>query len=320
MIASLPLLAWPLYPQRLTVLIYHRVLPTPDPLRPGEIVANHFERQMRFVSRYFEVLPLREAGRRLRNGRLPRRACCITFDDGYADNLTVALPILEKYRLPATVFVATGYLDGGRMFNDAVVDAIAATAHDELDLSAIGLGRHVLANVQGKRTAVAALLEQIKYRPPAERAVLVDTLIERTGCGPLPADIMLASPQVDELARRGVEIGGHTVAHTILTTVDDAGARREIIEGTRRLEEITGKPVTAFAYPNGRPGRDYAAHHVALVRELGFELAVSTAHGVANRQTDIHQLPRFVPWGDSLAMLAARMTRNAWTGKAMSIC
>jgi peptidoglycan/xylan/chitin deacetylase (PgdA/CDA1 family) len=95
---------------------------------------------------------------------------------------------------------------------------------------------------------------------------------------------------------------------------------RGIRQGKQRLEEIVGKPVATFAYPNGRPDRDYATRHVALVCELGFEVAVSTTHGVANRRTDLHQLPRFVPWGDSLAMLAVRMTRNAWTGKAISTC
>lgn len=320
MIAGLPLLAWPLFPQRLTIAIYHRVLPLPDPLRPGEIAAAAFDRQMRFLARHFAVLPLREAAQRLQAGTLPHRACCITFDDGYADNLTVALPILEKYRLPATVFVATGYLDGGRMFNDAVVDAIAAANCAELDLCAIGMGRHPVATIDEKRAAVAAILEQLKYMPPGERGERVDAIVAQAGGGPLPADIMLTSQQVCELAQRGVDIGGHTVAHTILATLDDAEARREILQGKQRLEAIVGQPVESFAYPNGRPGRDYAARHVALVRGLGFAVAVSTAHGVANRRTDIHQLPRFVPWGDSLAMLAARMTRNAWTGKAISTC
>lgn len=320
MIVGLPLLAWPPFTQWLTILIYHRVLPAPDPLRPGEIVADRFERQMRFLARHFAVLPLREAAQRLKNGTLPYRACCITFDDGYADNLTVALPILEKYRLPATVFVATGYLDGGRMFNDSVVDAIAGSALQELNLEALGLGRHASATLADKRAAVVAIQEQLKYQPPAERTVLVEQMIELAECGPLPADIMLTSEQVGELSRRGVEIGGHTVAHTILTTLDDTAARQEIAAGKQRLEALTGRPVTVFAYPNGRPNRDYAARHVAMVRELGFEAAVSTAHGVSNRDTDIHQLPRFVPWGDSLAMLAARMMRNAWTRKADSQC
>jgi peptidoglycan/xylan/chitin deacetylase (PgdA/CDA1 family) len=320
MIDGLPLLVWPPHRQPLTILIYHRVLPLPDPLRRGEVDAVLFERQMRFLARHFAVLPLRDAAQRLRSGNLPYRACCITFDDGYADNLTIALPILEKFRLPATVFVATGYLDGGRMFNDAVVDAIARSPLRELSLESMGLGNHVIECTEQKRVAITGIQEQLKYHPPAERAALVEELITQTKCGPLPSDIMLTSQQVGELAQRGVEIGGHTVAHTILTTLDDANARRQILKGKQRLEGITGKSVTTFAYPNGRPNRDYRASHVALVRELGFEVAVSTAHGVANWHSDIHQLPRFVPWGRSMAMLAARLTRNAWSGRTNSEC
>ena len=315
MIKAWPLLAWPLHRQALTILIYHRVLPVPDPLRPGEAVAETFERQMAFLARHFAVLPLPEAVQQLQKGSLPRRTVCITFDDGYADNLTVALPILERYRLPATVFVATGYLDGGRMFNDAVIDAVARATSPLLDLRELGLGRHPVATIVERRMAVAALLEQIKYRPPQQRAAEVEKLVQLSGGGSLPGDIMLTSPQVAELARRGVEIGGHTVRHAILTTLDDGQAREEMARGKQRLEAIIAKPVISFAYPNGRPQRDYAARHAIMARELGFELAVTTASGGGNRNSDPFQLPRFTPWGASVTMLGARMMRNAWTGE-----
>ena len=102
MLDSLPLLAWP-GTQRplLTILIFHRVLPVVDRLRPGEIDAETFRRYMSFLSRNFAVMPLIDATEKLKRGVLPQRACCVTFDDGYADNLTVALPILEALGLPA---------------------------------------------------------------------------------------------------------------------------------------------------------------------------------------------------------------------------
>ena len=320
MIEGLPLLAWPPFRQPLTALIFHRVMLATDPLRPGEPTAEEFARFMGFLARHFAVLPLRDAVARLQQGRLPKRACCITFDDGYADNLTVALPILEQYGLPATVFVTTGYLDGGRMFNDAVIDAIAWTERQVLGLGEIGLGEHVLATVEDRRAAIGAILEQLKYRPPEQREANVTRLIELTNCRPLPRDIMLGSEQVAELSRRGVEIGGHTVSHPILTSIADNRARNEMAAGKERLEAITGKPVLTFAYPNGRPQRDYAANHVTMVRELGFEMAVSTAPAVGKRNSVFFQLPRFRPWGNSTTMLGARMMRNAWTGKAVAKC
>lgn len=314
MIEKAPFLFWPLQAS-LTTLIFHRVLPVTDPLRPHEPDAAHFDRLMRFISDNFTVLPLSEAVDRLQEGCLPRRCCSITFDDGYADNLTVALPILEKYRLPATVFIATGYLDGGRMFNDAVIDAIAFTKKTELDLDGIGLGKYSLVSIKQKHAAINAILNRIKFSPPELRDEQVAAILEAIGCSNFSDDIMLTSSQVRELSDRGVEIGGHTVAHSILSTLDDQRAKEEIMKGKQKLEAITGKPVTSFAYPNGKPGRDYYQKHVSIVRELGFKVAVTTAPGVGLRSGDHLQLPRFSPWGTSNLKMGVQILRNAWTGQ-----
>lgn len=315
MIEKLPFLLWPRQPT-LTILIFHRVLPVSDPLRSSEPDVTYFDYLMNFIADSFVVLPLSEAVDRLQRCDLPRRACCITFDDGYADNLTVALPILEKYALPATVFVATDYLDGGRMFNDAVIDAIFKTREKLLDLRDNDLGLHPIGSNKDKLTAVKSILNLIKFSKPELRDQQVTEILQATACGPLPADIMLTSRQVRELAVRGVEIGGHTVAHTILTTLDDERAFKEIMKGKNQLETIIGKPVTSFAYPNGKPGRDYTERHIPLVKAAGFTCAVSTAYGVARCDSDPFQLPRFTPWGRGRLMISAQLLRNAKTNIA----
>ena len=109
---------------RLTVMIFHRVLKEPDPLLPSEPDEQQFEARMRAVRAWFNVLPLAEAIGRLQAGALPARPLAISFDDGYADNFEVALPVLRKLGLPATFFVATGFLDGGCMWNDTVIETV----------------------------------------------------------------------------------------------------------------------------------------------------------------------------------------------------
>lgn len=319
MIESLPLLAWPLR-QTLSILIFHRVLPVADPLRIDEPTAAEFDSLMAYMARNYRVLPLREAVALLRRGQLPRRTCCITFDDGYADNLTIALPILEKYRLPATVFIATGYLDGGRMFNDAVIDGIARSPLRSLDLNSISLGVLDISTDEKQRHAVGHILANLKYRPPQQRSEDIEAFLHIAQCGNLPGDIMLTSGQVADLASKGIEIGGHTVNHPILASIEDDAAQKEIATGKQRLESIIGKPVTSFAYPNGRPHQDYLLRHVGMVRELGFELAVSTSAGVSQPASDLFQLPRFTPWDKSKFMFSARMTKNALIGKALTAC
>ena len=98
---------------RLSILIFHRVLPEPDPLAPELPDRVRFEQILQWLKSWLNVLPLDQAVRRLSTGTLPERAASITFDDGYADNCTVALPLLLKHGLPATFFIATGFLDGG---------------------------------------------------------------------------------------------------------------------------------------------------------------------------------------------------------------
>jgi peptidoglycan/xylan/chitin deacetylase (PgdA/CDA1 family) len=242
----------------------------------------------------------------------------VTFDDGYADNLHVALPILERHGVPATVFVATGYLDGGRMFNDTLTELVARARGPRLDLTGARLGRHDLDGAGARVAAVRSLLEQAKRLAPEERAARIAAAAAAVGAADLPDDLMLTSAQVRELADRGVEIGAHTATHAILTTLDPAGAEREITVSRRRLEEITGRAVRTFAYPNGIPGRDYAREHSELVRQLGFACAVTTARGVATAATDRFQLPRFQPWTGSPFKLAAHLMRNARAGGALA--
>jgi len=297
---------------RLSVLIFHRVLRQPDPLLPEETDAAYFDWQMRIVKSCFNVLPLSEAVERLSRGSLPPRALCITFDDGYADNHEVALPILQRYGLPATFFVATGFLDGGRMWNDSIIEAIRRATGDAIDLEPLGLGRHPIGTAARRQAATSAVIRQIKYRPLQERLDLVAALADRAGVS-LPTDLMMSSLQVRSLQQAGMEIGAHTANHPILARLSREQARTEIVAGRESLEELTGIRVTLFAYPNGRPGEDYLPEHVRLVGELGFAAAFTTSCGAARCDSDRLQLPRFGPWDRTAARYLVRLGYNGAT-------
>lgn len=299
----------------LLVLIYHRVLPAPDPMLPSEPDAAAFARLMDLLKENFAVLPLREGVARLRSGTLPARAVSITFDDGYANNFTVALPILRARNLAATVFVAPGYLNGGCMFNDAIFEACRA-APAEIDLSELGLGRVELPDASARVRAAQAIVDKLKYSPPDERRRRADWLAGQVGSGS-PTHLMMTDAQVTEMARSGIEIGAHTMTHPILARLSSEDARREISLSRTRLEEITGAPVRSFAYPNGRPDRDYTREHVRAVQEAGFDLAVSTSWGAATTRSDPFQIPRIAPWDSSALRYAARMV-NAYRQRSFA--
>jgi peptidoglycan/xylan/chitin deacetylase (PgdA/CDA1 family) len=294
---------------RLSTLIFHRVFSEPDPLQPGEVTCDDFERILLWVKRQFNVISMSDAVAGLKSGKLPARPLVITFDDGYADNHDLAAPILRRVGLPATFFVAAGYLDGGRMFNDTIAAAVAGCAMQELDLAELGLGRYSLVALAERRRALSRLLEQAKVLPVDQRTEVAESICRRAGVAP-PAGLMMTSAQVAALKDDGFEIGGHTFMHPILARLAVAEARDEIQRGRRRLEEITGSVVRYFAYPNGRPGEDFNAQTVSLVRELKFEAAFTTTPGVATAKSDLFQLPRFTPWDRSQLKFGLRMLRN----------
>ena len=298
---------------RLSIFIFHRVLTRIDPLFPGEPDVRRFNEVLSWIARWLQVIPLDDAVSRLRNGSLPARAAAITFDDGYADNATHALPVLQHHAMTATFFVATSFLDGGRMWNDSVIEAVRAFRGDRLDLSPAGLGSYCLDSLDQRRIAIDTLLGRIKYLGPRERHEAVAHVIDRVQAR-LPDDLMMRSDQVLALKKAGMQIGAHTCSHPILARVPDSHALSEISRSKETLESLLDEAVGLFAYPNGKPNTDYAARHVAMVRQAGFAAAVSTAPGVAVQACDLHQLPRFTPWDRSRARYGMRMLANLRAG------
>lgn len=295
---------------RLSILIYHRVLSEPDEIFPQETTAERFDLEMAELKSSFNVLKLSEAIDRLKAGSLPARAACVTFDDGYADNLHVALPILQKHNLVATFFIATSYLDGGRMFNDTVIESVRQFAGPRIDLSKLGFGELDLSTPQLKANAIGTILKQVKYQHPPEREQTVATIASLAGATSLPQNLMMSSAELRRLHGAGMEIGGHTSTHPILARLDDAAAKKSIGDGKDFLEGLLGERIKLFAYPNGKPGVDYLPAQARIVQNLGFEGAVTTQPGASTRRTDPYQLPRFTPWKKPMWAFTPQLLQN----------
>jgi peptidoglycan/xylan/chitin deacetylase (PgdA/CDA1 family) len=213
---------------------------------------------------------------------LPARPVLVTFDDGYRSLLELALPVLSQFRIPAVVFATTAPIAERRLF---WFDALA-------------------------RARGEAAVERAKELPEAEwRQVVAETAADALPgdpCAPLAVD------ELKELAGApGITIGGHTVAHPILSRLDGAAQEEEIAFGRRQLMEWTGGPVEPFAYPNGRPGLDFDAGTAARVATAGFTAAFTTHPGLALAAGNgtRYELPRFLMLaGIPAAELAHRLT------------
>ena len=298
---------------RLTILIFHRVYAAPDAIFAGEPDAAWFDRLMAKLNAWFNVMPLDEAAAMLGSSSMPERAAAITFDDGYEDNFSVAMPILRRHRMCATFFIATRFLDGGRMWNDSVIEAVRYLPSADFDLSSLGLGRLKTGSVEEKRSVIDAILKRIKYLPVFERAALAASVAELAGIG-VASKLMMTSDQVCAMSRAGMQIGAHTISHPILAGLDDTAAEAEILGSKQALEGLLGKRVGLFAYPNGRPGQDYMPKDVAIVRKLGFDAAVSTHAAAVRPDADRFQLSRFTPWDRSMLRFGARLVRSLASG------
>lgn len=302
---------------RLSVFVFHRVLDAPDPLLPELPDRALFARQLGWIAEQFEVLAPLEACERLAAGRLPARAAMLTFDDGYRDNLEVALPELQRRGWRAAFFIATGYLGTGVMFNDRVIEAVRRTRASTLALSALGpdLAAPVpaptlpLDDIAQRRAAIDAVLALVKPLPTARRLEAVVRLEDALAAG-AGASPMMDVGQLAALRGAGMTLGGHTRSHPILASLPAAQARAEIEAGRDDLRTLTGEPPLLFAYPNGRRGRDWGDEHARMVREAGFAFAFATDPGCAGAGTDPLALPRFTPWDRSRRRFQGRALGN----------
>lgn len=293
---------------RLTIMIFHRIVPEFDPLLAEEPDAVRFRAIVEVVAEQFQPLSLKEGLRRLSEGTLPPNAVCLTFDDGYSDNLTVAAPILKRFGVPATVFVASGFLDGRVMWNDRVIESVRRAQGDRMDLVDLGLGEHALGDVDERVGLLSVLIGKLKYLPAEQREEITQAMVTRYAPG-MPSP-MLSRAQVCELRDEGIEIGGHTVTHPILARTDNRHAFREISANKEDLEALIGDPLHFFAYPNGQPGRDFNRDHADMVRRVGYEAALTTRPGVSTPSTDRFWLPRFTPWDRTRLRFSLRLLLN----------
>jgi peptidoglycan/xylan/chitin deacetylase (PgdA/CDA1 family) len=295
----------------LTILMYHRVLAEHDPLQPDELTAADFASQVAVLARLFRVLPLDEAIDRLYAGTLPSRAVAITFDDGYRDNHAVALPILARHACPATFFIATGYLDGGCMWNDTVREALRACGAPTLDLRALGLGEHALGSDAAKLAAAGKIICELKYAEHEQRERTVREIAARAGWQPREP-LMMRRHEIRDLLAHGMQIGAHTVTHPILARSSDAAARAEIEASCAEIRSLCADRPLLFAYPNGFPGRDFRPEHAAMVAAAGVRAAVTTQFGVCRASSGPFMLPRFSPWRMSAWRFAWNVASLRW--------
>lgn len=298
------------------ILMYHSVAEVGSDPWSLCVTPQHFAEHLEVLQKYGCPIKLQELTQSLRHGDLPNRAVVITFDDGYANNLHNATPFLERYNIPATIFLVTGHIGCEREFWWDELDRILlqpGNLPETLNLNIKGntyqweLGKAVYyreddhlrhpdrrvweGNPCSRRSLYHSLWQLLGPLTESERAKIVDELLKWARLERVirPTHRSLSFEEMLTLVEEElIEIGSHTVTHPILSAHPVAFQKNEIQQSISYLENVLGRPVLSFSYPHG----DYEAATLSLVREAGYACACTTVEETVWRNTDCFQLPR----------------------------
>lgn len=307
--------------RRSLILLYHRV----EKVRPDPwwlvVSPENFRAHLEVIRGYGTAVPLSELVNSLSSGKVLRRGIVLTFDDGYADNLYNAKPLLEEFEIPATVFVTSGYIGGQREFWWDALENVFLQPNmlpEELRLKISGndhqwnLGDSAVYTVENamrdrgwKAGSDSAGVRQETFHSLWKLLHPLSDLERRKALGELQSwggldpnvrssHRLLSAEEVRTLDKGNlVQVGAHSVTHSSLASLTPDEQSNEIKQSKSALEDLLDRRVTHFAYPFGQQW-DFNHHTIAAVREAGFDSACSTTRSYVGRKADLFQLPRVV--------------------------
>ncbi|WP_339134478.1 MAG: polysaccharide deacetylase family protein [Candidatus Electrothrix sp. GW3-4] len=307
-----------LWPPRVTVLAYHRVT---DPHTPGfdsfkanvSATPEAFAEQMDYVRKRFSVISLENLLDSLRGRhKLPANPLLITFDDGYRDNLENAFPLLQQRHMPAVIFLTTDHIGQATPFYwDLIAYCFSHTLKKEVELPLFG--KKQWDDEQSRIEVMGSWLDILKTQANDKKKWAMQQL---------PSLLDVAVPenhfsgnhlnwdQVRTLVASGIEMGAHTQSHPILSRIPQDQVQQEIFGSKERIEQETGRPVKAFAYPNGLPA-DFNPTTQTILKNAGFEAAFTLLPG-PTRWAAVQKHPLAIPrvsihHKDTLPRFAAKL-------------
>lgn len=276
-----------------------------------QVDVDSFEEQMQLLQLTHRCLRLSTLTALLHAKKLPPSCAAVTFDDGYRDGLTLALPILERYHIPATIFITTGFLDGRARLWWRELESFIQTAERLEFCWDRKVYHYPLTTLELKEICFQELTQLFLQLSPTDINKLLNVIQLANGCQQQHPVQMLSWSDLEELAKHPlITLGAHTVHHPALRFQTDDIVREELLHSREELAQQIGRKISHFAYPFGGY-QQVSPREMNIVRELGFSSACITYFDHIFRKYSLYQhaLPRInVDWMDTLGTFARKLT------------
>jgi peptidoglycan/xylan/chitin deacetylase (PgdA/CDA1 family) len=283
------------------ILGYHRISSSPGALEAVCVSPENFAEHLDELRKHTHPIRLSKLVQHLKDGSLPDKSIAVTFDDGYADNLYTAKPLLEKYEIPATVFICTGYM-GKEFWWDELQRLVMASQTDPHRLHVRVGGKQfdwhkaTVSPEEGQPAlreefcrALYQFLLSLDVEDQNQAMGVIRCWSEEPTPG-IPGPRAVSEEELLRLVDGGlIEMGAHTRHHPMLPRLSFERQKEEIQSSKRDLEALLGEKIAGFSYPNGRATVDAKR----LVREMGFTYACTSLHDVVSPGSDVYELTRF---------------------------
>ncbi len=273
------------------ILAYHKISDDlPNYLGLNTTIAG-FEKQIRYLKQHYNVISLSDAVDLIQSGeKLSEDVVVITFDDGYKDNYTNAFPIIKKYNIPVTIFLAAGLIGSKRnLWFGNITEMLTGTTKNSIDLEIFGLGKYPIDRLKQKEKAIITIIKYAKKLRKEEIQSLIKCISEKLEINYSESEQMLSWDEIIEMKKNGVSFGTHTMTHTILTNISLKESEYEIVESKRLIEERLKAKVSFLSYPNGSAA-DFNKEIIKILKDNGFSCACTLVSGANN--TDLFALKR----------------------------
>ena len=282
------------------ILMYHRIIDKGSqssfPVQPGMYVTQaSFRRQIKLLKDKFKIVSLSALIDLLKKGDDISGCCVLTFDDGWLDNYTNAFSILKDHQVPATIFLATGFVGTQRWFwPEEVSFYLAWLYQNKVDSRKLpGILQNLFDKSQFYFNGLSCdtidrFIDELKQYEPRQREQVVSALKEV--CPAKKHERLLMNwDEVQEMTDSGlISFGAHTVSHALLDQLSVEKARAEIEKSKEQIEKRIKKQVDLFAFPNG----NYNKKVLAILRDMQFTAAVTIRRGYIDNSSHLLELPR----------------------------